>query len=273
MVEDDSCPICNREVETMGHAIWSCEAARDVWAENASPLRKWSCSDESLSEVWERIIQKLPKLEVEMVAVSMRKIWLRRNKLIFEEQFTGPKCLISQAIEDMEEYREAQRVGEVNRQSVIAGGREVKWKRPGENIVKINWDVAYDQKSLKMGAGVVIRDEEGEVLTCLSVEVCTKLRFLNFEFEGDALTIVNDVNNRDENWAWYGQIVDNLRSIFSGVSSWKLKHIYREGNKVAHSLAKKAIGLDEEIVWMEDCLEEVFSRVLFDKHVTNGDSE
>ena len=159
--------------------------------------------------------------------------------MIFEEQFTGPKCLISQAIEDMEEYREAQRVGEANRQSVTAGGREVKWKRPGENIVKINWDAAYDQKSLKMGAGVVIRDEEGEVLTCLcmprtnicspivaelqalwrAVEVCTELRFVNVEFEGDALTIVDSVNNRDENWAWYGQIVDDLRSILSDVSS------------------------------------------------------
>ncbi|XP_042939468.1 uncharacterized protein LOC122274499 [Carya illinoinensis] len=140
------------EVETVGHAIWSCEAARDVWAENASPLKKWSCSDENLCEIWDRIIQKLPKMEVEMVAVSMRKIWLRRNKLIFEEQFTGPKSVISQAIEDLEEYREAQKVGEVNRLSVTAGGREVKWKRPGENIVKINWDAAFDQRSLKMGS-------------------------------------------------------------------------------------------------------------------------
>ncbi|XP_042950227.1 uncharacterized protein LOC122282332 [Carya illinoinensis] len=225
--------------------------------------------------------------------MSMRKIWLRRNQLIFEEQFTGPKSVISQAIEDLEEYREAQRVGEVNRLSVIAGGREVKWKRPGENIVKINWDVAFDKKSLKIGAGVVIRDEEGEVLTCLcmprtniyspivvelqelwrAVNVCTELRFINVEFECDALTIVNAVNNIDENWAWYGQLIEDLRSMFSGVSIWKLQHIYREGNKVAHSLAKKAIGLDEELVWTEDYLEEVFSHVFFDKSVTSDYSE
>lgn len=33
--------------------------------------------------------------------------------------------------------------------------------------MKLNWDVTYDSNNMRMGAGVVIRDREGEVLVSL----------------------------------------------------------------------------------------------------------
>lgn len=47
----------------------------------------------------------------------------------------------------------------------------VKWEKPKEGFVKINWDVAVNVQLDKIGVGVVIRDHEGEVLACLSASV------------------------------------------------------------------------------------------------------
>lgn len=42
MVDTNRCPICERESESIIHALWKCPAAVDVWEENSNPLRKWS---------------------------------------------------------------------------------------------------------------------------------------------------------------------------------------------------------------------------------------
>lgn len=42
IVKDALCPICNREVESIGHSLWSCSAAIDVWAKQQNPVQKWS---------------------------------------------------------------------------------------------------------------------------------------------------------------------------------------------------------------------------------------
>ena len=33
VTQDDKCPICNLEMESVGHSLWSCQAANDVWLE------------------------------------------------------------------------------------------------------------------------------------------------------------------------------------------------------------------------------------------------
>jgi hypothetical protein len=45
IIDDPLCPVCCREVETVGHALWSCSAARDVWLESNVSIQK-SCSEE-----------------------------------------------------------------------------------------------------------------------------------------------------------------------------------------------------------------------------------
>ncbi|KAF5470698.1 hypothetical protein F2P56_011195 [Juglans regia] len=47
--------------------------------------------------------------------------------------------------------------------------RQVKRKKLRENCVKANWDAAIDQRKRRMGVGIVIRDEKGEVLAAICV--------------------------------------------------------------------------------------------------------
>lgn len=75
--------VCEREEESTCHAIWSCIGDIGVWAEEASPLQKWSSNEMELYEVWENLILKVSREELELVATVMRKFWLRRNAFVF----------------------------------------------------------------------------------------------------------------------------------------------------------------------------------------------
>lgn len=50
MVAKPYCPICVRDEESIGHALWSCVSATDVWAENDSAVQKWVSSEGNLLE-------------------------------------------------------------------------------------------------------------------------------------------------------------------------------------------------------------------------------
>lgn len=79
-----------------------------------------------------------------------------------------------------------------------------RWKKPGRNTVKANWDAAINTTTKKMGIGAIIRDSEGDygypyvpskrhilqsaIDECLqrAKEICSKLGFTNSIFEGDS---------------------------------------------------------------------------------------
>lgn len=60
-------------------------------------------------------------------------------------------------------------------------------------------------------------------------------------------------------------MIDDLREMFVNRKTRRLQHIYKEGNKVAHEVAKLAMIYTEEKIWIEESPIEVFSFVLHDK--------
>jgi hypothetical protein len=81
ITDDPLCSMCQLEVETMGHALWSCPAARDVWLEGNARIQK-SCSEENtFSNILLRLFDKLSLEDFELVASVARQIWLRQNKM------------------------------------------------------------------------------------------------------------------------------------------------------------------------------------------------
>ncbi|KAF5470020.1 hypothetical protein F2P56_010573 [Juglans regia] len=234
----------------------------DVWAEKESLLQKSSSCAIDFKDLWINVRRKLADL--------MKGIWFRRNQFCFENRFTSPRLVVGSALESMKTYKKAQ---DLKDEQKLLGRARISshyWRPPATNIVKVNFDAAVDKNYQKIGNGVVMRDWEGELLhkDWLYGKLwrhygvgCRKV-----VLEGDALMVIKAVQSEEQCLAWYGQLVEGLQQVVTAYPDWSLSFNPREGNYVAHQLAKLALLLQEaERIWVEDCPESIFSFVLKDK--------
>ncbi|KAF5464563.1 hypothetical protein F2P56_014634 [Juglans regia] len=146
-------------------------------------------------------------------------------------------------------------------------------KKPGTNMIKANWDAAMDLENKRMGMRIVFRDEKGEVLASVcdvkqnvhdptlaeslalwrALEISFELSFSFSElmFEGDAVDIIQRINKVGEDQSWMGYIINDIKQVLHQKEGWSVCYVPREGNYVAHLLAKHALLCGEERVWIE----------------------
>lgn len=86
----------------MDHALWSCLAARDVWLDCNAKIQKSTSDEDAFRHILMKLLERLEALEFDQVACVARKIWLRRNKMVFEEVFTPLKTVVQIAADQLE---------------------------------------------------------------------------------------------------------------------------------------------------------------------------
>lgn len=55
--------------------LWECVVAMDVWRDNSSSLGKWSNQVPNMQLFWTKLIEKLTRNELQMVAFIFKHIW------------------------------------------------------------------------------------------------------------------------------------------------------------------------------------------------------
>jgi ribonuclease HI len=148
---------------------------------------------------------------------------------------------------------------------------ENKWKPPQLGRYKVNYDGAIFKETNETGIGVVIRNHKGEVMASLchrihyphsieameayaarsAVQFAVDLGFKEVDIEGDSTTIVNALLNTTPCCTLYGHLVDDTKNVAHSFLSVQFLHVKRDGNSVAHSLAKRARFSQPFEVWME----------------------
>ncbi|XP_041001629.1 uncharacterized protein LOC121247327 [Juglans microcarpa x Juglans regia] len=141
--------------------------ALDVWAKDESPVRKWSNTEIGFTELRAIMFLKLSIEEVELMACTMRKLWLRRNLCLFEDQFDEPKKSLKNTKLAWAEFKEANLIEQRGLGTRAMRREDAKWEKPEVGRVKANWDAAVDATNRRVGIAVVVRDDQGEVLACL----------------------------------------------------------------------------------------------------------
>lgn len=88
-------------------------------------------------------------------------------------------------------------------------------------------------------------------------ELARRLDLRQVVLEGDTLEIVN-ILKLDGTWLGnYDSVIQDAKSILGSCQIWRVSHAYREGNGVAHNLAKLALSLGQNVLWTEnfpDCI-------------------
>lgn len=149
---------------------------------------------------------------------------------------------------------------------------EVGWCAPANGWLKINFDGALFKELKAVGVGVVIRNHLGEVMAALSerlpfwvdsncaeayaatkaVELARDLGFTDIHLEGDSLCIVKALREEAEFMSEYGHILLQTVGVCKSFSRFHVSHVGRQGNGLAHGLARMARHQNYHQVWMED---------------------
>ncbi|XP_042939443.1 uncharacterized protein LOC122274473 [Carya illinoinensis] len=102
------------------------------------------------------------------MAVVKRRIWLRRNGLVFDNKFVGPNEVFNQDVQCLTDFQLAQvKQSSKANNGVSISNKATHWKPPMGDVLKVNWDAAWKIKKDRSEIGVVIRDSSGEIIASL----------------------------------------------------------------------------------------------------------
>ncbi|XP_042942932.1 uncharacterized protein LOC122277120 [Carya illinoinensis] len=283
--ENPLCPVFNNIDEAVLHGLWECLAVRDVWGERDTPVSKWGKSFDNFVDLWTEFSCKLDAGGLDLVSVICYKIWLRRNDLIFRNLFSGPKQIIKAACSDIADFSMAHTKPKERRDTDVPPAEVPSWKPQTYARLKVNYDASFLKPIKKMGLGIVIRDSRGDPQVMLAGQrepvnlaflakgyallrafsLCAELGIDEANFEGDAKLVIDAISDPSPDSSWTGQLIEDLKQGLLSKPNWKLSFVKRAGNKVAHELAKLALSLVNETVWMEDGPSVVAPHIVLEK--------
>jgi ribonuclease HI len=278
ITDDYLCPICGLSEETTVHILWQCPSAVDVWSIGSAKLQKSSCSGKNFRQIVEDILEKSDQEDVILFAGIARRLWMRRNEVVFGGSLASPQALLQATHRTIEDYQLAQGLQEKSLPDMTVPHQTI-WTAPPPGWFKANWDASLDSQRGLMGCAVVVRDHVGKmtVAKCtlrkgcpsplvaealaalMGMRLCREMGLQKVEFEGDAKTIVEAMNHGAEDRSSLGMILEDLKGEATLFQHWKMSFIKREGNQIAHVLAKYATQNAIDKVWAHppDCIRDL----------------
>ena len=246
------------------HALWGCPGLDEVWDDARWSFRSWEVfSDFKQLVGW--LLEKGKPLK--FFAIQVWCIWHQRNQSRLQQPCCLTKDLKLTAQDRWDE------IGSCYPLPIPTIPQpKPKWLVPPPNKYKINYDGAILEADNKFGIGVVVRNCNGEVIASLmqqveqafqplEVEAIAACRAVEFGseigvdcaiVEGDSEVLVKALRNTDNGLTPIAPLINDVSLFSSLYSELSYSHIKRDGNKVAHSLARLALITPSCTVWMED---------------------
>ena len=119
--------------------------------------------------------------------------------------------------------------------------------------------------------GAAVNDnEEAEAMAYRkAMEFAIDAGFSELVVEGDNSVVMSSVSSIYQDWSRLGVIYDDIRHLAAGLRFVSFNCIRRSANSVAHSLARYANVLDEEVVWLEEPPPPAIDALYFDSALLN----
>ncbi|XP_048492305.1 uncharacterized protein LOC125493218 [Beta vulgaris subsp. vulgaris] len=157
-----------------------------------------------------------------------------------------------------------------------------KWMAPPTGVIKVNCDASISEEGW-VGLGVVARNSEGLVLfaatrrvrawwpievaegkaLCFAIKLARNYGFHDVIFETDCLTIVNRLSRGAIYFSDLDAVLEDAIFLCRDFVSVHWSHVLRDGNAIAHHLARLVpFGVEQR--WDCHCPAEVSPYVLMD---------
>ncbi|KAB2602414.1 hypothetical protein D8674_003419 [Pyrus ussuriensis x Pyrus communis] len=149
-----------------------------------------------------------------------------------------------------------------------------KWRRPGVDWVKCNFDGAWIQQGSRGGFGAVLRDHMGDFVAAVAgplgwtgsafhAELCATRQALllaqsycpdgkRISFEDDSSLVMAAMKGKEDDCSPLGNIINDLRFMLQSFPSSKVSLVQRGCNSAAHRLIRLGLGSTHQIGWCEN---------------------
>nr|XP_023914280.1 uncharacterized protein LOC112025826 [Quercus suber] len=252
---------CKNAPEDVLHALWSCPHLSTVWDRNPDWNFKENTHFQDFSELVQHEIQSSGHLE--FFAQTIWTIWYKRNLL----RTNGKPFPINQLLLNVGAALDGfvPPIPPKPPNQVACIPQTVKWRPPPSSFLKVNFDGAVFQDEVVAGVGVIIQDEKGQVigftarkipltLSIAAIEAFAAITTLKFAhdfglssliLEGDSEVVINALKSEEDSLVKFSHLIEEGKSIANSFNVVQFCHVKREGNLVAHNIAKHARHVSE----------------------------
>ena len=162
-----TCEGCGRQVETTLHMLCFCSRGTEVWRECKLALpcivkESWSFVD-TFSRLWTSW-EAQPELLERWVTICWG-IWKSRNEVRHGGKRRPGPVIVRSSLKLLEDFQSA---NERPSRPRTENQSSATWKPPPPGSFKVNVDGALFSKTKQSGVGVMVRDEEGNVIAAMS---------------------------------------------------------------------------------------------------------
>ncbi|KAK8612429.1 hypothetical protein V6N13_092545 [Hibiscus sabdariffa] len=171
---------------------------------------------------------------VALLFITLWAIWSFRNRLVLENVLPALDSYVLFIRNYAAEYTTSQLV--LNQPSHPSPPH---WNPSSGNLIKVNFDVAFDTNSFSSSSGIVFRNNKGllmaaavfphshvlnscavEAQACLDVvSLAHELSFHNIIIEGDSLTVIKKLNSASTDRSLISMFISDIKHLSEGFES------------------------------------------------------
>ncbi|XP_030938458.1 uncharacterized protein LOC115963559 [Quercus lobata] len=190
--------------------------------------------------------------DLELFTMFVWSIWTQWNQLRTQQSCCPTTQLAQFAKDRFNEFKAIKPVAHPRQRQ-----QWTSWSPPAQNVFKIKYDGALysnTNKSVEIEA----------LAAACALEFAADIGLDNVIVEGDSLVVTQALKTKVVGLAAYGLLIKDAFSLAGNFSEVFYSHTKREGNKVAHCLAKLAVNLAECVIWMEEVPPTIYHLVQVD---------
>ncbi|KAK6128871.1 hypothetical protein DH2020_037388 [Rehmannia glutinosa] len=268
MTIDPPCGLCGEKTETLAHVILECNESVHIWSRCPLRMDTSQIKFASFKNFLWCTMSTYPQDVVEYLCIMAWCIWTARNKFYFEQKhFDGMRIQKTAQELFLEIFGDKTKTGAHKKSSINVA----KWTPPPLGTFKLNTDGAIYTNGT-IGLGFIIRDAEGNAILAGSknsnldgnstiVEGLSLLFALQsactagiqgIHVESDCKVIIDGIQGKEISDPHGDLLIDDILSVAEAANCLSFKHIPREANGVAHSIAHFNRNPETEVVWSNE---------------------
>ncbi|KAK3198816.1 hypothetical protein Dsin_022231 [Dipteronia sinensis] len=202
--------------------------------------------------------------ELEVLGIVWWKVWSYRNLWIHSSVSIDLGCLVQWAFDFL---ANAPFFAIYLAQSAVIS----RWIPAEGGVFKINTDAGISGENQCVGVGIVILGEDGLVMVSAAqhlvalvsppvvesmailcgIRLALLSNLVPFVVESDALSVIKLVHVGRTPSFDIGIVIHDILSCVEGDLSRLFQFVHRKANMVAHNLAKMALSIKSDLLWVE----------------------